>query len=151
LCLEAGQTISILDAFKGKGKQMKRLLVAVVAAVACLTASAQAQYGGFGRLLPPRDANMGYKNGLDVLRLCTAEDNTQLLECLGFLEGVSDLMVAERKAQGLPDCYPKGLGKVDQIAIQETLIAYLIAHPERRSEQGASVVKTAIQARWCAH
>jgi hypothetical protein len=73
------------------------------------------------------------------------------LECLGFLEGVSDLVVAERKAQGLPDCYPEGSNKVDQIAIQQTLIAYLIAHPERRSEQGAAVVKAAIQARWCAH
>jgi hypothetical protein len=129
---------------------MKRLLVAAMTVAVCLTASAQAQYGGFGRLLPPRDANMGYKDGLAVLRLCTAEDNTQLLECLGFLEGVSDLFVAERKAQGLPDCYPKGGGKVDQIAIQQTLIAYLIAHPERRPEQGASVVKAAIQARWCA-
>jgi hypothetical protein len=73
------------------------------------------------------------------------------LECLGFLEGVSDLVVAERKAQGLPDCYPQSNPKVDQIAIQQTLIAYLIAHPERRIEQGASVVKAAIQARWCAH
>ncbi|HUO01560.1 MAG TPA: Rap1a/Tai family immunity protein [Rhizomicrobium sp.] len=130
---------------------MKRLLVASVAAAFCLTASAQAQYGGFGLLLHPRDANMGYKDGRDVLQLCTAQDDTQLLECLGFLEGVSDLVVAERKAQGLPDCYPEGNGKVDQIAIQQTLIAYLIAHPERRSEQGASVVKAAIQARWCAH
>jgi hypothetical protein len=68
---------------------------------------------------------------------------------LGFLEGVSDLFVAERKAQGLPDCYPGGSRKVDQIAIQQTLIAYLIAYPDRRTEQGASVVKAAIQARWC--
>jgi hypothetical protein len=132
---------------------MNRLLGALVTVAVCLTGSAQAQYGGFGRLLPPRDANMGYKDGLDVLRLCTAQDDTQLIECLGFLEGVSDLLVAERKAQGLPDCYPQSSGsdKVDQIAIQQTLIAYLIAHPERRPEQGASVVKAAIQARWCAH
>jgi hypothetical protein len=128
---------------------MKKLLVAVVTAGVFLAASAQAQYGGFGKLLPPRDANMGYKDGRDVLRLCTAEDDTQLLECLGFLEGVSDLFVAERKAQGLPDCYPEGRNKIDQIAIQQTLIAYLIAYPDRRSEQGASVVKAAIQARWC--
>jgi hypothetical protein len=127
---------------------MKRLLVTLATAALFLTASAQAQYGGFGRLLPPRNANMGYKDGRDVLQLCTAQDETQLLECLGFLEGVSDLVVSERKAQGLPDCYP---AKVDQIAIQETLIAFLIAHPERRTEQGASVVKAAIQARWCAH
>lgn len=130
---------------------MKKLLVAVVTAGVFLAASAQAQYGGFGKLLPPRDANMGYKEGLDVLRLCTAEDDTQLLECLGFLEGVSDTLVAERKAQGLPACYPEGQDKVDQIAIQQTLIAFLIAHPERRSEQGASVVRAAIQAHWCAH
>jgi hypothetical protein len=130
---------------------MKRLLVTMATAAVFLTASAQAQYGGFGRLLPPRNANMGYKDGRDVLQLCTAQDETQLLECLGFLEGVSDLVVAERKAQGLPECYPEGSAKVDQIAIQETLIAFLIAHPERRTEQGASVVKAAIQARWCAH
>ena len=128
---------------------MKKLLVAVATAVVFLTASAQAQYGGFGKLLPPRDANQGYKDGRDVLRLCTADDDTQLLECLGFLEGVSDLFVAERRQQGLPDCYPDGRGKVDQIAIQQTLIAYLIAYPDRRTEEGASVVKAAIQARWC--
>ena len=129
---------------------MKRLLVTLVTAAVFLTVSAQAQIGGgFGRLLPPRDANQGYKDGLDVLRLCTADDTTELLECLGFLEGVSDLLVSERKAAGLPDCYPEGRGKVDQIAIQQTLIAYLIAFPERRSQEGASVVKSAIQARWC--
>ena len=129
---------------------MKKLLVTLVTAAVFLTVSAQAQIGGgFGRLLPPRDANQGYKDGLDVLRLCTADDTTELLECLGFLEGVSDLLVAERKQQGLPDCYPEGRGKVDQIAIQQTLIAYLIAFPERRSQEGASVVKSAIQARWC--
>jgi hypothetical protein len=130
---------------------MKRLLGAVATAAVFLAASAQAQYGGFGKLLPPRDANMGYKDGRDVLQLCTAQDETQLLECLGFLEGVSDLVVSERKAQGLAQCYPEGSAKVDQIAIQQTLIAFLIAHPERRTEQGASVVKAAIQARWCAH
>jgi Ssp1 endopeptidase immunity protein Rap1a len=130
---------------------MKRLLVAVATAAVFLAASAQAQYGGFGKLLPPRDANMGYKDGRDVLQICTAQDETQLLECLGFLEGVSDLVVSERKTQGLPACYPEGSAKVDQIAIQQTLIAFLIAHPERRTEQGASVVKAAIQARWCAH
>ena len=130
---------------------MRRLLASVVIGAVCLAGAAQAQYGdrGFGKLLPPRDANMGYKDGLDVLKLCTADSDTQLLECLGFLEGVSDLLVAERKAQGLPDCYPGGNRKIDQIAIQQTLIAYLIAYPERRSEQGASVVKAAIQARWC--
>lgn len=126
---------------------MKKLLVALVTLAVCLTASAQAQLGR--RLLPARDANMGYKDGLDVLRLCTADDNTPLVECLGFLEGVSDLFVAERKAQGLPDCYPEGARKVDQIAIQQALISYLIAFPDRRSAQGASVVKAAIQARWC--
>jgi len=78
-----------------KGERMKRLLVAVATAAVFLAASAQAQYGGFGKLLPPRDANMGYKDGRDVLQLCTAQDETQLLECLGFLEGVSDLVVFE--------------------------------------------------------
>ena len=130
---------------------MKKLISVALAGVFFLVLPANAQYGGFGRLLPARDANAGYKDGLDVLRLCAAEDTDQLLECLGFLEGVSDLFVAERKAAGLPDCYPEGFGKVDQIAIQQTLIAFLIAHPERRPEQGATLVKAAIQARWCAH
>jgi len=149
MAVEEGQRSSIVLS-EGGIKEMKRLLAAVVTVAVFLAASAQAQIGGgFGRLLPPRDANQGYKDGLDVLRLCTADDSTELLECLGFLEGVSDLLVAERKAQGLPACYPQGRDKVDQIAIQQTLIAYLIAYPERRSEQGASVVKAAIQARWC--
>jgi len=136
---------------------MKGLLVAMVAVGVCLAVSlgapAQAQYGdrGFPKLLPPRDANMGYKDGLDVLKLCTADADTQLLECLGFLEGVSDMYVADRKSLGLPDCYPMGNGRVDQIAIQQAFIAYMIAHPERRPEQGATLVKQAIQARWCAH
>ena len=132
---------------------MKKLIAAGLAGAligAMVAAPAVAQYGGFGRLLPARDANMGYKDGLDILRLCAAEDETQLLECLGFLEGVNDLFVWDRKQAGLPDCFPQGLGKVDQIAIQQTLIAYLIAHPERRPEQGAQLVRAAIQARWCA-
>ena len=132
-----------------KGTLIGLLLGTFIGAVVVVPAAAQ--YGGFGRLLPPRDANMGYKDGLDVLRLCAAEDETELLECLGFIEGVSDLFVWDRKAAGSPDCYPQGFGKVDQIAIQQTLIAFLIAHPERRPEQGAQLLRAAIQARWCAH
>lgn len=113
--------------------------------MALCVAPAQAQ---FGRLLPPRDANQGYKTGLDVLRLCVAKDESQLLECLGFLEGVNDLFVSERAAAGLGPCYLAN-EKVDQIALQQTLIAYLIAYPERRPEQGAMLVRAAIQARWC--
>jgi hypothetical protein len=129
---------------------MKRLLVAILTGTICLAAPAQAQIGeGFGRLLPPRDANAGYKDGLDVLKLCVADDTTELLECLGFLEGVSDTLVADRKAQNLPDCYPKGIGKVDQIVIQQTFIQFMIAHPDRRPQEGASVVRAAIQARFC--
>jgi hypothetical protein len=127
------------------------MLIGIVTGATIVTAiPAAAQYGGFGRLLPPRDANTGYKDGLDVLRLCAAEDETELLECLGFLEGVNDLFVWDRKQAGMPDCYPQGIGKVDQIAIQQTLIAYLIAHPEKRPEQGAQLVRAAVQARWCA-
>src|SRR5271170_6722801 len=81
--LKAGQTYTILDMkfrqmamkegqspsialSKGRKNEMKRLLAAVVTVAVCLTASAQAQIGGgFGRLLPPRDANEGYKDGLD--------------------------------------------------------------------------------------
>ena len=94
---------------KMRGVTMKKLISIALAGVFFLIVPANAQYGGFGRLLPPRDANAGYKDGLDVLRLCAAEDETELLECLGFLEGVSDLFVAERKAAGLPDCYPPRL------------------------------------------
>ena len=124
---------------------MKKVVFAVMAVVLCVAAPAQAQ---FGRLLPPRDANQGYKTGLDVLRLCAAADETQLLECLGFLEGVNDLMVNERTEAGLGPCYPTS-EKVYQIAIQQTLIGFLIAHPERRPEQGAKIVRAAIMARWC--
>ena len=130
---------------------MRKLLVAALTGILCLAGSAQAQYGdhGFGKLLPPRDGNMGYKDGLDVLKLCTADVNTELLECLGFLEGVSDLYVAERKSLNLPDCYPKGVGKVDQIDIQQAFIGFMIAHPDRRPQEGAATVRAAIQAKWC--
>ena len=128
---------------------MKSFLTVVVTIAVCLTASAQAQNARLGRLQPSRDANMGYKDGMDVLRICTSSADTEIQECTGFLEGVSDLLVADRKAQGLPDCYPAGKGTVDQMAIQQAFIGYMIAHPERRPEQGATAVKAAIEARWC--
>jgi hypothetical protein len=56
--------------------------------------------------------------------------------------------VKERADAGLPPCYP-AVEKVDLVAIQQTLIAYLIAHPERRPDLGAQVVRAAITARWC--
>ena len=129
---------------------MKRLLVAILTGTIGLAAPAQAQIGeGFGRLLPPRDANMGYLDGLGVLKLCVAEDTNELLQCLGFIEGVSDSLVADRKAANLPDCFPKGVGKVDQIDMQQTFIQFMIAHPDRRPQEGAAVMRAAIQARYC--
>jgi hypothetical protein len=125
---------------------MKKFIIATLA-VLCFAMPAQAQ---FGRLLPPRDPNQGYKSGNDVLRLCAAADETQLLECLGFLEGASDLFMQERAEAGLAPCYPTDQGKIDQIAIQQNFIAYLIAHPERRPEQGAKLMRASIVARWCA-
>lgn len=128
---------------------MKKLLIAMLA-ILCVAAPAATTpaWAQFGRLLPPRNANEGYKTGLDVLRLCVATDENELLECLGFLEGVNDMMDEERLEAGQPPCYPADQ-KVDQIAIQQNLIAYLIAYPERRSEEGAKVVRDSIRLRWC--
>jgi len=123
---------------------MKKLLVTAVA-VLCLAAPAQAQ---FGRLLPPRDANQGYKTGLDMLHLCAVNDEGQLLECLGFIEGVNDALVNSRAAAHLPPCYPAD-AQVDQIVIQQNFIAYMVAHPEKRPMQGAQAMTESITARWC--
>jgi hypothetical protein len=129
-----------------KGLLAAAVTVAISLAV-CLAVPAHAQNGR--RLLPPRDANQGYKDGLAILKLCVAEDNPEIVECIGFIEGVSDLFVAERKAAGLPNCYPPGNGKVDQMIIEQTFVNYMIAHPERRPEEGAALVKAAIQDRFC--
>jgi hypothetical protein len=125
---------------------MKKLFVAIVAVVLGAAGPAQAQFGHI--LLPPRNANQGYKTGLDVLRLCVAPEEMELLQCLGFLEASNDLLVKARADAGLPPCYPES-EKVDLVAIQRTLIAYLIAHPERRPDLGSKVVQGAIMARWC--
>src|SRR5277367_1409773 len=117
---------------------MKKLLFAVTAVVLGIAVPAQAQFGRV--LLPPRSANQGYKTGLDVLRDCVAPEEMELLQCLGFLEAVNDAFVQERADAGLPPCYPVS-EKVDLVAIQRTLIAYLIAHPEHRPELGAKVVR----------
>jgi hypothetical protein len=127
---------------------MKKLFVAILALILGAAAPAQAQFGHV--LLPPRNANQGYETGLDVLRLCVAPEEVELLQCLGFLEASSDMLVTARAAAGLPPCFPDS-EKVDLVAIQRTLIAYLIAHPERRPDLGAEVVQSAIKARWCAH
>jgi hypothetical protein len=129
---------------------MKKLFVAILAVLAVLAAAgpAQAQFGRI--LLPPRNANQGYETGLDVLRLCVAPEDVELLQCLGFLEATNDSLVKARADAGLPPCYPES-EKVDLVAIQKTLIAYLIAHPERRPDLGSKVVQNAIMARWCAH
>jgi hypothetical protein len=125
---------------------MKKLLFAIVAIAMSIAMPAQAQFGHI--LLPPRNANQGYETGLDVLRLCVAPEETELLQCLGFLEATNDIFVKERADAGLPPCYPEA-EKVDLVALQRTLIAYLIAHPERRPELGSRVVRAAITARWC--
>jgi hypothetical protein len=123
---------------------MKKLLLAVLAIV-CVAAPAQAQ---FGRLLPPRNANEGYKSGTDALRLCAAHDESQLLECLGFIEGINDALVNTRAAAHLPPCYGPD-AKVDQIVIQNVFIDYLIQHPELRPQQGAKLMTDAIVQRFC--
>ena len=126
---------------------MKRLLLAAIAVFLCLAAfPAQAQFGHI--LLPPRDANQGYKLGKDVLSNCVAPEQIELMQCLGFLEASSDAFVQERAEAGMPPCYPAS-EKVDLVEIQHTLVAYLIAHPEHRPELGAKVVRDAIIARWC--
>lgn len=123
---------------------MKKLLLTVLA-VLCIAVPAQAQ---FGRLLPPRNANEGYKTGQDALRLCAAHDESQLLECLGFIEGVNDALVNTRAAAHLPPCYAPGV-KVDQIVIQNVFIDYLIRYPEKRPQQGAQLMTDAITAAFC--
>ncbi len=125
---------------------MKKPFFAVMAVILSIAVPAQAQFGRI--LLPPRNANEGYETGLDVLRLCVAPEETELLQCLGFLEASNDGLVKERADAGLPPCYPAA-EKVDLVAIQQTLIAYLIAHPEHRPDLGAKVVRAAIMARWC--
>ena len=127
---------------------MKKLFVAIMAVGLGVAGPAEAQFGHI--LLPPRNANQGYKTGLDVLRLCVAPEEMELLQCLGFLEASNDLLVKARADACLAPCYPES-EKVDLVAIQRTLIAYLIAHPERRPELGSKVVQAAIMARWCAH
>ena len=132
---------------------MNKLLAAIAIGSVCLAAGlaapVHAQNARQTKLQPAREANQGYKDALAVLKLCVATDQVEIVECTGFLEGVSDLFVAERKAQGLPNCYPAGTGKVDQMIIQDAFVEYMIAHPERRPEEGAAMVKAAIQARWC--
>jgi hypothetical protein len=123
---------------------MKKLLITALA-ILCIAAPAEAQ---FGRLLPPRNANEGYKTGNDALRLCAAHDESQLLECLGFIEGVNDMLVNNRAAAHLPPCYGPGV-KVDQIVLQNVFIDYLIKYPEKRPEQGAKLMTDSFVAAFC--
>ena len=123
---------------------MKRLLSAIVALL-FVAAPAQAQ---LGKMLAPSNANQGYMTGSDALRLCAADSPNLLLECLGFLEGVSDLYMNERADAGEPPCYPADQTP-DQNTLQQNFVAFLIAHPERRPEQGAKLVKASIMTRWC--
>ena len=83
---------------------MKKPFFAVMAVILSIAVPAQAQFGRI--LLPPRNANEGYETGLDVLRLCVAPEETELLQCLGFLEASNDGLVKERADAGLPPCYP---------------------------------------------
>ena len=73
---------------------------------------------------------------------------SQLLECLGFIEGVNDALVNSRAAAHLPPCYGPG-AKVDQIVIQNVFIDYLIRYPEKRPQQGAQLMTDAIVAAFC--
>jgi hypothetical protein len=123
---------------------MKKLLLTVLAVV-CIAVPAQAQ---FGRLLPPRNANEGYKTGQDLLRLCAAHDESQLLECLGFIEGINDVMVNTRAAAHLAPCYGADV-KIDQIVLQNVFIDFLIRYPQRRPEQGAKLMTEAFTAAFC--
>ena len=123
---------------------MKNLLFAVIL-LPCLALPALAQLGG---LQPLNDPNKGFKSAQDAMRLCAAEDNTKLLECLGFVEGASDQYVNDRAEAGLPPCFPADQA-VNQTAIEQNFIAYVRAHPEAGAQQGAKVVRASIQARWC--
>jgi hypothetical protein len=124
---------------------MKNLLLAVLL-MPCLALPASAQLLG---LQPLNDPNKGFKSAQDAMRLCAAEDNTKLLECLGFVEGASDQYVADRADAGLPPCFPADQA-VNQTAIEQNFVAYVRAHPEVSDQQGAKVVRESIKARWCA-
>ena len=124
---------------------MKHLLFAVTL-LPCLALPAAAQLVG---LQPLNDPNKGFKSAQDAMRLCAAEDNTKLLECLGFVEGASDQFVNDRAEAGLPPCFPADQ-VVNQTAIEQNFVAYVVAHPEVGAQQGAKIVRASIQARWCA-
>jgi len=123
---------------------MKKLLFAVIL-LPCLALPALAQLPG---LQPLNDPNKGFKTAQDAMRLCAADDNTKLLECLGFVEGASDQYVNDRAEAGLPPCFPADQA-VNQTAIEQNFIAYVRAHPEVAAQQGAKVVRASILARWC--
>src|SRR5271170_7846475 len=123
---------------------MKTLLFAVIL-LPCLALPALAQLGG---LQPLNDPNKGFKTAQDAMRLCAAEDNTKLLECLGFVEGASDQYANDRAEAGLPPCFPADQA-VNQTAIEQNFIAYVRAHLEVSAQQGAKIVRASIEARWC--
>ena len=86
------------------------------------------------------DTSNSFQSGDALLAQCTdttAAKSLELLLCVAYIEGVSDLMESDRVRAGQKPCMPAGA--IGQQAIDVT-VRFLQQHPELR-HQSTSTVK----------
>jgi hypothetical protein len=118
-----------------------KIFLAAAAIVTSIALHANAQTA----LSPASDASTSFKSAGDVFKMCTANDKSDLSECLGYMEGITDTQYLLRKADRLPSCFPAGTRNTQ---IQDAFVTYFMAHPAEREKEGALVIFAAIKARW---
>jgi len=88
------------------------------------------------------EANQTYLTGYEVLLRCSGDNDAQGTQCLGYLQGIADVMLAGNEVNGYHVCIPPGIlvGQLEDIALQ-----FLRANPAVRHAATAGLVAKAYQ------
>lgn len=100
-------------------------------------------------LVVPHDTTaqsvQGFKDGNELLRICTSRLPFESGICLGYLQGIADQMEAMRSANKARPCLPAGV--VGQ-QLTDVVVKYLQQNPVMRTEPGAHLATIAIGDAW---
>jgi hypothetical protein len=82
-------------------------------------------------------------DGNDLYKTCQQVDGPSIARCIGYIDGVTDEMLAYLGGKG---CLPPGL---TESKLHDVVVGYLRDHPAERNSSAATVVGAAIQRAWC--
>ena len=90
-------------------------------------------------------ARADFKSGNDLLRVCESSNLGQYGECIGYIEGVIDVMQTMRHETHKPECITGG---IEAGQIRDVVVKYLHDYAEERDQSAWLLVITATSDAW---